>query len=129
MKYSFLPLLLRQFEDAHGALIVYNIADYSSYEGVAVWLDDLRIHPNIILMLVGNQCDLKHHRVVSTEEAKEYAEENSMMFMEASAKDDINVEKAFLNLVTSKHCTLHPYTILQQLLCQKPLLIALNTQW
>ena len=95
------PSLLRQFEDAHGALIVYNIADYSFYADVEEWLDELRIYPNIVIMLVGNQCDLKHHRQVPTKVAKEYAEENSMMFMEISAKDGTNVEAAILNLVTS----------------------------
>ena len=102
VKYSVLPLLHWQFGDAINALIVCNIADYSAYEDAAIWLNELRIHPNIVIMLVGNQCDLKHHRVLSTEEAKEYAEENSAMFMETSAKDGTNVEAEFLNLVTIK---------------------------
>ena len=125
-----LPPLHRQFKDADGALIVYNIADYSSYEDAAVWLDDLRIHPNIILMLVGNQCDMEDHRAVPMHEAKAYAEKNSMMFFETSAKDGTNVEAAFHNLVTGQHCT-HPSPLHNTVARQptRPLLITLNTQW
>ena len=66
-----------------------------------------RTHPDTPIMLVGNKCDLKHRREVSTHEAKAYAEENSMMFMETSAWDGTNVKAAFLNLVTGQHCTHH----------------------
>jgi GTPase SAR1 family protein len=39
------------------------------------WLKELRDHAdaNIVIMLVGNKCDLQHLRAVSTEDAKEFA--------------------------------------------------------
>ncbi|CAG0904524.1 unnamed protein product, partial [Darwinula stevensoni] len=55
---------------------------------------------NIAIMLVGNKRDLRHLRAVSTEEAKAFAKENNLFFIETSAFDDTNVRAAFLNLLT-----------------------------
>merc|ERR1712083_531755 len=46
-------------------------------------------------VLVGNKCDLSSKKVVSYDEAKELAEEFSIPFMEASAKNSHNVDEAF----------------------------------
>ncbi|KAJ3060643.1 hypothetical protein HDU98_003429 [Podochytrium sp. JEL0797] len=51
-------------------------------------------------MLVGNKSDLKHLRAVSTEEAKNYAAENGLTFIETSALDASNVEPAFQKILT-----------------------------
>ena len=64
------------------------------------WLKELRDHTgsNIVIMLVGNKCDLKDHREVSTEEAKEFAESRSLMFYETSAKTAQMLGLHFRNL-------------------------------
>lgn len=54
-------------------------------------------------MLVGNKSDLESQRQVPTEKARNFAKENSLSFMETSAKLDGpegNVEKAFQTIVT-----------------------------
>ena len=60
-----------------GALLVYDIAKHLTYENVERWLKELRDHAdaNIVIMLVGNKCDLRHLRAVPTEEAKGYSGE------------------------------------------------------
>jgi GTPase SAR1 family protein len=40
--------------------------------------------------------DLEHKRAVTYEEGKKFAEENSLIFMETSAKTAANVDDAFL---------------------------------
>jgi Ras-related protein Rab-14 len=47
-------------------------------------------------MLVGNKADLEDQRDVSFEEAQQFAKENGLLFVEASAKTGSNVEEAFL---------------------------------
>jgi len=47
-------------------------------------------------MLVGNKKDLENQIDVSYEEAAQFAEENGLVFVEASAKTGQNVEEAFL---------------------------------
>lgn len=51
-------------------------------------------------MLVGNKSDLKHLRAVLTDEAKQFATENGLSFIETSALDATNVEAAFQTILT-----------------------------
>ena len=95
------------YRGAVGALLVYDIAKHLSYENVERWLKELRDHAdsNIVIMLVGNKCDLRHLRAVPTDEAKAYSEKNTLSFIETSALDSTNVEAAFHNILTGEHCT------------------------
>ena len=85
-----------------GALLVYDISKHQTYENVTRWLKELRDHAdsNIVIMLVGNKSDLKHLRAVPTEEARAFASENNLSFIETSALDASNVELAFQNILT-----------------------------
>ena len=47
-----------------------------------------------------NKSDLKHLRAVPTDEAKAFAAENNLSFIETSALDASNVEQAFQNILT-----------------------------
>jgi Ras-related protein Rab-14 len=49
-----------------------------------------------VIFLIGNKSDLEAQRDVTYEEAKQFADENGLMFVEASAKTGENVEDAFL---------------------------------
>ncbi|XP_010926662.1 ras-related protein RABA4d [Elaeis guineensis] len=86
------------YRGALGALIVYDITKYPSFEQVPRWLDELRAHadPNVVIMLAGNKCDLEGLRAVPVESGKELAEREGLLFLETSALDATNVEKAFL---------------------------------
>jgi len=44
-----------------------------------------------VTMVIGNKCDLKNARVISTEQGKLFADGCSSKFMETSAKNDVNV--------------------------------------
>lgn len=54
------------------------------------------------IMLIGNKCDLAHRRAVSTEEGEQFAKENGLIFLEASAKTAQNVEEV-INLPTDSY--------------------------
>lgn len=47
-------------------------------------------------MLIGNKKDLEERAEVTYEEASKFAEEQGLIFVEASAKTGENVEEAFL---------------------------------
>ena len=81
---------------------MYDISKHVTYENVVRWLKELRDHAdsNIVIMLVGNKSDLRHLRAVPTDEAKQFAQENSLFFIETSALDASNVELAFQNILT-----------------------------
>ncbi|KAI0933511.1 Ras- protein Rab-11A, variant 2 [Taiwanofungus camphoratus] len=90
------------YRGAVGALLVYDIAKHATYVNVTRWLKELRDHAdsNIVIMLVGNKSDLKHLRAVPTEEARTFAAENNLSFIETSALDASNVEGAFQTILT-----------------------------
>ncbi|KAJ2537646.1 Rab GTPase ypt31 [Coemansia sp. RSA 1878] len=92
----------RYYRGAVGALLVYDIAKHPTYENVSRWLKELRDHAdsNIVIMLVGNKSDLRHLRAVPTDEAKQFAAENGLFFIETSALDSSNVEQSFQQILT-----------------------------
>ncbi|KAN0075507.1 Ras family domain containing protein [Tylopilus felleus] len=90
------------YRGAVGALLVYDISKHGTYANVTRWLKELRDHADLnnVIMLVGNKSDLKHLRAVPTEEAKNFATENELLFIETSALDASNVETAFQTILT-----------------------------
>lgn len=95
------------YRGAVGALLVYDISKYNTFENVEKWLRELRDHAeqNIVIMLVGNKSDLRHLRTVNTEEARAFAEKNDISFMETSALDCTNVEEAFQTILSEIYKT------------------------
>ncbi|KAL7185348.1 hypothetical protein ACSBR2_027314 [Camellia fascicularis] len=72
------------YKGAVGALLVYDITRHAIFANVERWLKELREYtdPNIVVMLIGNKSDLRHHVVVSTNDGKAFAERESVYFME-----------------------------------------------
>ncbi|KAG9456920.1 hypothetical protein H6P81_001428 [Aristolochia fimbriata] len=89
------------YRGALGALLVYDVTKPTTFENVSRWLKELRDHAdsNIVIMLIGNKTDLKHLRAVATEDAQGYAEKEGLSFIETSALEAINVEKAFQTIL------------------------------
>ncbi|GLJ17122.1 hypothetical protein SUGI_0296300 [Cryptomeria japonica] len=93
------------YRGAVGALLVYDITKPTTFENVGRWLKELRDHAdsNIVIMLVGNKSDLKHLRGVATEDAQSFAEKEGLSFLETSALEATNVEKAFQTILGEIH--------------------------
>eukprot|EP01114_Cavostelium_apophysatum_P021967 TRINITY_DN780_c0_g1_i1.p1 TRINITY_DN780_c0_g1~~TRINITY_DN780_c0_g1_i1.p1 ORF type:complete len:207 (+),score=50.48 TRINITY_DN780_c0_g1_i1:146-766(+) len=81
-----------------GALLVYDITRRETYDHLTEWLEDCRKYsnPNMVIMLIGNKCDLEEKRAVSREEGERFAKANGLFFLETSAKTDQNVDEAFI---------------------------------
>jgi Ras-related protein Rab-14 len=86
------------YRGAAGALLVYDITRRPTYNHLTSWLTDARnlTNPNTVIMMIGNKKDLEDQRDVTYEEASNFAKENGLIFLEASAKTGENVEEAFL---------------------------------
>uniref|UniRef100_A0A8B9RHT0 Ras-related protein Rab-25 n=1 Tax=Astyanax mexicanus TaxID=7994 RepID=A0A8B9RHT0_ASTMX len=93
------------YRGAVGALLVYDISKHLTYESAERWLKELYDHadPHIVVMLVGNKSDLASIRSVPTEDAKDFAEKNGLLFMETSALESTNVDIAFNSVLEEIH--------------------------
>lgn len=54
--------------------------------------------PSIVIMLVGNKSDMEASRKTSRELGEQYAEEEGLLFAEASAKTGDGVQELFLEI-------------------------------
>lgn len=86
-------LILNAFDQrTKGALVVYDVTSRQSYIEAQNWVRDLRRVGRIdmVIMLVGNKSDLKAE--VSTQEARQYAELDGLLFIETSALNGTNAD-------------------------------------
>lgn len=105
---SFEPLLPMYYRGALGAIIVYDITNRKSFEGVRRWFRDIkRFAEEIPVIIIGNKSDLLDQRMITYEEGKKLADEMQenwsyeVYFKESSAKEAIEVNESFLILATS----------------------------
>jgi small GTP-binding protein len=90
------------YRNSDGSLLVYSITSRASFDEAESIYDQLRRvtdqdHPPCIL--VGNKSDLEEERQVTAREGVELADRLGVPFFETSAKNRVNVEEAFFELV------------------------------
>ena len=73
-----------------------------SFNNVKQWLHEIDRYAseNVNKLLVGNKSDLTSKRAVSFDQAKEFADSLGIEFIETSAKNSTNVEKAFMMMAS-----------------------------
>lgn len=99
------------FRDKHGALAVFDVSDPVSLVDLAHWIREIRKwDANTDIVVVGNKMDLES-RKVSTREGEEFASSMNAVYVETSAKLEINCIKAFETL--SRLCSrrLEPHSV------------------
>jgi Ras-related protein Rab-2A len=86
------------YRGATGALLVYDITRRETFDHLVTWLEDCRKYSNnnIVIILIGNKCDLENNRQVTRQEGEEFARKNGLHFLETSAKTAENVDEAFI---------------------------------
>ncbi|OMJ10614.1 GTP-binding protein ypt1 [Smittium culicis] len=88
------------YRGAYGIIVVYDVTDQESFNNVERWLQEIGRYASegVNKLLVGNKSDLEESRAVDFTQAKEFAEQLGIPFLETSAKDSTNVEQAFLTM-------------------------------
>lgn len=86
------------FRSALGVVLVFDIADRKSFDQLPRWLRDARMEadPHCSVILVGNKSDLAATRVVSKEEAEEFAKTHELQYIETSALENKCIEETFI---------------------------------
>ena len=98
------------YKGAHGAFVVYDITLKESFEAVDRWINDLRNNTDerLEIILIGNKSDLEEKRQVTKEEGEEKAKEKEVAFMETSALNCNNIEKAFNEILNKVYLAYKP---------------------
>ncbi|KAG8857447.1 GTP-binding protein of the rab/ypt [Tulasnella sp. 330] len=89
------------YRNANCAVVVYDITQTASLQKAKTWIRELQrqADPNILIYLCGNKLDLAANlRQVTQEEAQKYAEEEGLLWGEASAKSGENVQNLFAEI-------------------------------
>ena len=90
------------YRDAQVAILTYDITSESSFASIDFWIEELKFkveNENMILCLVGNKSDVSQdERKVSTAKAKNFAQENNMIFYETSAKTGDGIKDLFVTI-------------------------------
>ena len=89
------------YKGSHGIILIYDITNRRTFENVQKWISQIReeTSQNVVIYLIGNKIDMKEERKVSTEEGKKLADELGLPFMETSAKEGININEVFDDIV------------------------------
>ena len=97
------------YKGAKGSLLVYDITNPKTFESLDKWLSDLKTNgeEKISIILVGNKTDLEDQRKITIEQGKEKAEFYKLAFIETSALNGNNIEKAFSELITDVYKNHH----------------------
>ncbi len=85
------------YRGARAAVLVYDICNSPSFESLKSWLQRLREFgpKDLIIIIVGNKCDLDDERQVDRKMAESFATSEDCLYIEASARDNVNVEMIF----------------------------------
>ncbi|MBD3212804.1 MAG: GTP-binding protein [Candidatus Lokiarchaeota archaeon] len=84
------------FQDAVGAIVVFDLANQESFEHLEFWVSKLKaLSGDIPFILVGNKIDLSDKREIERDQIDKKREELGTEYFETSAKTDENVRKAF----------------------------------
>ena len=88
---------------AQGILILYDIANKTTFDNLKVWLSLVQEEciTDIPIIIVGNKMDIEDQRVVDKEEANEFAKEQNIQYIETSSKTGENIERA-INMIVEK---------------------------
>eukprot|EP00636_Phaeomonas_parva_P012025 CAMPEP_0118876434 /NCGR_PEP_ID=MMETSP1163-20130328/17132_1 /TAXON_ID=124430 /ORGANISM="Phaeomonas parva, Strain CCMP2877" /LENGTH=203 /DNA_ID=CAMNT_0006812043 /DNA_START=45 /DNA_END=656 /DNA_ORIENTATION=+ len=88
------------FRGAQGILLVYDVTDRNSFNSVQNWVNQIQqsADAQVSRILIGNKCDMEEKREVSRQDGEQLAAMLGIQFFETSAKDDLNVEEAFVTI-------------------------------
>ena len=89
------------YKGAHGIVLIYDVTSKRTYENIRKWLNQIKEEASsrISIILVANKIDCEEEREVTKEEGENLAKTSGLTLFEASAKDSINVNESFQDLI------------------------------
>jgi Ras-related protein Rab-7A len=89
------------YRGAECCALVFDLTDPKTLDTLEQWKTEFlnQLNPkdpdNFPFVVIGNKCDKEGERKVTEQKAKSLCQKGNMSYFECSAKDNINVDKAF----------------------------------
>ena len=91
------------YKGADGIILMYDISNYETFKQIKTWINNIKDSidiDKIALLVVGNKCDMpKTDETVDQQSKQNFENASKMKIIEASAKDNINVNESFISLI------------------------------
>lgn len=84
-----------------GVILVYDVTKKCSFQKLDSWLEELDFNSNgnVTKIVVGNKIDKSSEQTVDRESGIQFSKKNRCIFLECSAKGNVNVQMVFSELV------------------------------
>lgn len=107
------------YRDSYGAFLCFSITNRYSFDLLKYYIDELNLvnENNVTIILVGTFEDMSKKRIVSYDEAINFAEKYGLDYIEVSSKTGKNIEYCF-NKMNEKMC--------EKIDCMDPAIVADN---
>ena len=91
----FHSISLSTVKNSQGVILIFDLTNRQSFNDLNTWIDEIKQSTDkVSVLLFGNKCDIEK-RKVSEEEAKKFAKDNKIPYIETSAKLNINITEGF----------------------------------
>jgi small GTP-binding protein len=95
------------FKGTQGIILVYDITNRDTFLNIKKWSNHIKDSANkdVCILLVGNKSDKEINREVTYDDGAKVAKEYNFIFLEMSAKNNINIKEGFEILVKEMYRT------------------------
>lgn len=89
------------YKDAHGVILDYDITDLESFDRMKEWLEEVEQNEKVLAkkIIVGTKSDIPEKRKISMFEAKKFATEKKLDWLECSSKTGEGINILFDTLI------------------------------
>ena len=88
------------YKKSHGFLLFFDVVNKSTFESLNNYIEKIKeINDSNEIILLGNKIDENDKREISKKEAKEFAEEKNIKYIECSCKNKINIREVFNEII------------------------------